>query len=142
MDTLSLEPIGMVVDSPWQEPRQAPRQGPARGAESVIEIDPAWAPALEGLEPGRDLWVLGYFHCARQAQIRVRPRGDPRRPLTGLFNTRTPHRPCPVSLTLVRLLERRGGRLRVRGLELVSGTPILDIKPYVPGIDRPRKENS
>lgn len=140
MKKLILEPIGVVVESPWQETRQAPRQGPARGAESVIEIDPAWAPALEGLEPGRYLWVLGHFHRCREPQVRVRPRGDPRRPLTGLFNTRTPHRPCPISLTLVELLERRGGRLRVRGLELVSGTPILDLKPYVPGIDRPRKK--
>ncbi len=142
MDELSLRPIGMVVESPWRETRQAPRQGPARGADSVIEIEAAWAPALEGLEPGRDLWVLGYFDRARQPRLQVRPRGDPRRPRTGLFNTRTPHRPCPISLTLVRLLERRGGRLRVRGLELVRGTPILDIKPYVPGIDRPRKKES
>jgi tRNA (adenine37-N6)-methyltransferase len=69
----------------------------------------------------------------------VHPRGDASRPLTGLFNTRAPSRPNPIGLTLVRLLAINENSLTVKGLEALDGTPVLDIKPYVPGIDQPRE---
>ena len=121
MEAISLKPIGWVSQGP-ASPGQAPRQGPEAGQESLIELDPAWAPALEGLEPGRDLWVLYHFHLAGPPRLLAHPRGDHSRPPTGLFNTRTPRRPCPLGLTLVRLLSKQGHRLRVRGLEAVAGT--------------------
>lgn len=136
--TYSLTPIG-VVRSPYASRRETPKQGPEAGGESVIELEPEWSGALEGLEPGRDLWVLTYFHLADQPQLKVHPRGDASRPLTGLFNTRAPSRPNPIGLTLVRLLAIQGNNLTVRGLEALDHTPVLDIKPYVPGVDQPIK---
>ena len=141
MQVVVLEPIG-EVRSTLSSPDQAPRQGAGSGQEAVIELDPAWVPALEGLEPGRDLWVVFHFHLAGPPSARVHPRGDRSRPLTGLFNTRSPRRPAPLGLTLVRLLALEGNRLRVRGLEAVDGTPILDLKPYVPLLDQPQPEET
>jgi tRNA-Thr(GGU) m(6)t(6)A37 methyltransferase TsaA len=135
--TYSVTPIG-VVRSPYTESKDTPKQGPEAGVESVIELEPEWSGALEGLEPGRDIWVLTYFHQADQPRLRIHPRGDASRPLTGLFNTRAPCRPNPIGLTLVRLLAIQGNNLTVRGLEALDGTPVLDIKPYIPGVDAPR----
>lgn len=141
MESLTLRPIGMVR-SPLAEPGQAPRQGPETGLQAVIEIEPRWVPGLTGLEPGRDLWVICHFHLSPEPELMVHPRGDRSRPLTGVFNTRSPKRPCPLALTLVRLLSLEqgpgGARLTVLGLEAVDQTPVLDLKPYVPGLDQPR----
>jgi tRNA-Thr(GGU) m(6)t(6)A37 methyltransferase TsaA len=136
--TYNVKPIG-VVRSPYASRKDAPKQGPEAGGESVIELDPKWSGALEGIEPGRDLWVLTYFHAAEQPRLKIHPRGDPSRPLTGLFNTRAPSRPNPIGLTLVRLVALEGNRLTVRGLEALDNTPVLDIKPYVPGVDQPKE---
>lgn len=138
-NTFDLEPIG-VVRSEWNKPGQPPHQGPESGVESIIEIDPRWAEALTGLEPGKDIWVICYLHQSRTPILMVHPRGDHSRPETGMFNTRTPHRPSPLSLTLVRVVDRVGARLTVRGLEMINGTPVVDIKPYVPSVDQPRGE--
>jgi len=137
MNPFKVEPIGRVR-SPWSQTGEAPHQGPEEGAESVIEVDPRWAEGLSGLEPGRDLWVICYLHQVKGPKVMVHPRGDRSRPLTGMFNTRSPHRPSPLSLTLVRLLAREGTRLTVRGLDVIDGTPVVDIKPYVAGVDQPR----
>jgi tRNA-Thr(GGU) m(6)t(6)A37 methyltransferase TsaA len=134
----SVKPIG-EVRSPYASRRDAPKQGPEAGGQAVIQLDPDWTGALQGLEPGRDLWVLTYFHQADQPKLLVHPRGDASRPLTGLFNTRAPSRPNPIGLTLVRLLAINENSLTVKGLEALDGTPVLDIKPYVPGIDQPRE---
>ena len=134
---LDLESIG-VVRSKWDKPGQPPHQGPEAAVQSVIEIDPRWAQALTGLEPGRDFWVICYFHRSRTPDLMVHPRGDRSRPATGMFNTRTPHRPGRLSLTLVRLMAVDGAKLTVEGLEMIDGTPVVDIKPYVPAVDRPR----
>ncbi len=103
----------------------------------MIELRPELAPGLEGLEPGQFLWVLFYFHQSGQPLLKVHPRGDPSRPLTGVFATRAPVRPCPIGLSLVRLEAVDGHRLTVRDLEALDGTPILDLKPYVSSLDTP-----
>lgn len=139
MEPIGLTPIGRVR-SALADRGQAPRQGPPAGLMAVIELEPAHAAGLAGLKPGDWLWVLYYFDRADPPQALVHPRGDPARPLTGVFNTRAPCRPCPLGLTLVRLLAIAGGRLTVRGLEALDGTPVLDIKPYVPKIDAPRED--
>lgn len=136
MEPISLEPIG-VVRSAYAQAEQAPRQGPEAGLRSVIEIAPAWRQGLTGLTPGRDLWVIYHFHQARGTTLMAHPRHDPSRTLTGVFNTRSPERPAHLGLTLVRLLAVEDGRLTVRGLEALDGTPVLDLKPYVPGLDQP-----
>lgn len=120
---------------------QAPHQGLPAGVVAVIELDPALAEGLGGCQPGDWLWVLYYFDRADPPRLLVHPRGDRSRPLTGVFHTRAPSRPCPVGLTLVQLTARDGVRLTVRGLEALDGTPVLDIKPYVPAIDAPREDS-
>ncbi|MCB2187120.1 MAG: tRNA (N6-threonylcarbamoyladenosine(37)-N6)-methyltransferase TrmO [Deltaproteobacteria bacterium] len=134
--TLCLEPIGWV-HSGLNGRGQAPHQGPEAGLLSDIEVDPRWADGLTGLSPGQDLWVVGYLDQAGTPEVLVHPRRDPNRPVTGIFNTRAPLRPCPISLTLVRLEAVNGLRLTVRGLELLDGTPVLDLKPWLPGVDEP-----
>ncbi|MCF8034821.1 MAG: tRNA (N6-threonylcarbamoyladenosine(37)-N6)-methyltransferase TrmO [Desulfarculaceae bacterium] len=133
-------PIGTVLNR-IESLDAAPKQGPEAGLSSIIELDPAWAEGLEGLKPGRWLWVLCLYDQAGPAKLKVHPRGDRSRPLTGLFNTRSPHRPNPISLTLVRLESLEGNRLTVKGLEAVDGTPVLDLKPWIPGVDEPREES-
>ena len=137
MEPVRLTLIG-VVRSGLALDGQGPRQGPEAGLLSVIEIDPAWQEGLLGLAPGRDLWVLYHFNQADPPAMLMHPRRDPGRPLTGVFNTRSPRRPAPLGLTLVRLVKVEGARLVVRGLEALDGTPVLDLKPYVPGLDQPR----
>ncbi len=136
MQPIRLEPIGLVR-SALDQRQQAPQQGPEAGLTAVIEIDPAWRQGLTGLKPGRDLWVIYHFHQADRPRLLVHPRRDASRPLTGVFNTRAPNRPAPLGLTLVRLLAVDDGRLTVRGLEALDGTPVLDLKPYMPGLDQP-----
>jgi tRNA-Thr(GGU) m(6)t(6)A37 methyltransferase TsaA len=135
---VEVTPIG-VVRSPFTRPQDAPKQGPERDTESIIEIDPAWQEGLSHLEPGSDIWVLCHLTPRLPLAMLVHPRGDAHAPRRGLFTTRSPHRPSPISLTLVHLNSLEAGRLKVRGLDMVDGTLVLDIKPYVAMVDRPRK---
>lgn len=134
-----LEPIG-VAHTPWTDRWKAPRQGCEEMALGRIELDPRWVGGLEGLRPGRWLWVLCHLDRAEEPQLLLHPRGDRSRPLTGLFNSRSPARPCPICLELVRLEALDGNLLTVRGLDVLDGTPVLDLKPYLPELDRPREE--
>ncbi|RJX35082.1 MAG: tRNA (N6-threonylcarbamoyladenosine(37)-N6)-methyltransferase TrmO [Desulfarculus sp.] len=136
-----MEPIG-VIHSGLSDTSQAPRQGREAGLLAQIEIFPPWRPGLEGLAPGRWLWVIYHFHLAGPPKLKVHPRRDPSRPLTGVFNTRSPRRPNPLALCLVRLEEVQDGLLTVRGLEAVEGTPVIDIKPYIPRLDQPGEDEA
>ncbi len=129
-------PIG-VIRSGIKDQDQAPKQGISEGLEATIEILPQWHEALEGLEPGRWLWVIYHFHQAGPPKLKVHPRHDPTRPLTGVFNTRSPKRPNPLALSLVRLEALADGVLTVRGLEALDGTPVIDLKPYSGKLDQP-----
>ncbi len=135
---VTLQPIG-VVRSPYKTTRDCPRQGPGEPVVSVIEIAPAWTEGLDGLRPGQDLWVICHLRVDGPVRLTVHPRGDRSRPARGVLATRSPRRPCPLSLTLVRVVEIKGGRITVRGLEMIDGTPVLDIKPYLAGVDTPQE---
>ena len=135
---VTLQPIG-VVRSPFKSLGDCPRQGPEEPAASVIEIDPAWVEGLDGLRPGCDLWVICRLRTEAEVLLKVHPRGDRGQPARGVLATRSPNRPCPLSLTLVRVEAIDKGRITVRGLEMIDGTPVLDIKPYVKGVDAPRE---
>ena len=126
---LSLRPIGRVVKGrPWPPGDEAWQENV-----SEIEIDASWAEALEGLEGYSHIWILWWLDRFPDPPevLRVRSGGRPEVPLVGIFATRSPHRPNPIALTPVRLLEREGCRLRVVGLDAAQGTPVLDIKPYL-----------
>lgn len=132
-----LRPVG-VVRSPFKEPSALPPPAlaPPRFFEKStgeIEIFPEFAAGLDGLEGFSHILVLFHFHRAGASKLKVVPPGEtkPR----GVFATRSPHRPNPLGLSVLRLLGRRGRVLDVSGLDLIDGTPVLDIKPYT-GRDR------
>jgi tRNA-Thr(GGU) m(6)t(6)A37 methyltransferase TsaA len=132
---LQLRPIG-VARTPLRDPVDAPRQpAAARDIEGVIELQSGqgFEFALEDLEPGQALWIVFWFHRSDSWRAKVRPpRGLKRR---GVFATRSPHRPNPIGLSSVELLRVDGLSLHVRGVDLLDGTPVLDIKPFVPYTD-------
>jgi len=134
-DALVCRPIG-VVHSPFRERREAPRQT-AAGREAVgrIELYPAhgFEHALLDLEAWPYLWVLFWFHLNKSWRPKVLPpRSEKRR---GVFATRSPHRPNPLGLSVVKLDRVEGLVLHVSGLDMLDGTPVLDLKPYVPYAD-------
>jgi tRNA-Thr(GGU) m(6)t(6)A37 methyltransferase TsaA len=126
---LTLRPIGRVVKGrPWPDDGERWEE---RAAE--IEMDDAWADALDGIQGFSHIWVVWWVDRSEgpPATMGVRPEGRPEMPLVGLLATRSPRRPNPVGITAVRLLERKGTRLWVQGLDAFEGTPVLDIKPYL-----------
>jgi tRNA-Thr(GGU) m(6)t(6)A37 methyltransferase TsaA len=126
---LALRPIGRVVKG--LPPGEQGDRWETEVAE--LEIEPAWAGALDGIEAFTHIWVVWWldrFESPPDA-LRVRPERKEELPLVGIFATRSPHRPNPIALTAVRLLERHGPLLRVEGLDAYEGTLILDIKPYL-----------
>ncbi len=132
---LALRPIG-VVRSPFKERVDAPRQpSAARGVEGSIELYPGrnFEQALEDIESFNFIWVLFWFHLNTTWKPKVSPpRSGLRR---GVFATRSPYRPNPIGLSVVELLKVEGLTLSLRSLDILDGTPVLDLKPYVPYVD-------
>ncbi|HVS02608.1 MAG TPA: tRNA (N6-threonylcarbamoyladenosine(37)-N6)-methyltransferase TrmO [Thermoanaerobaculia bacterium] len=141
MDTqaILLRPIG-YVRSPHREPGEVPRGlGAEHPAEGVLSVLPEYEPGLLDVEGFSHLYVIWAFHLAGPSDLLAHPPSDDRP--HGVFATRSPRRPNPLGLSVVELLGREGRELRVRGVDMVDGTPILDLKPYlssVPG-DRLRR---
>jgi tRNA-Thr(GGU) m(6)t(6)A37 methyltransferase TsaA len=103
---------------------------------SEIIIDPALTEALDDLDRFSHIIVLYWIHRSRRpAPMKVHRRGNPERALTGVFATRSPSRPNPIGKATVKLQQRQGNILKVQGLDAIDGTPVLDIKPYIPGYD-------
>jgi tRNA-Thr(GGU) m(6)t(6)A37 methyltransferase TsaA len=134
MSYYTMEAVG-EVRSTLTELEDAPRQGDEGGLEAWLEIKPGVAAALRGIEAGDELMLLTWLHRARRDLLQVHPRGDETRPLTGVFATRSPHRPNPIGLHRVTVLEVAGLRLRVAPLEAIDGTPIVDLKAVMKGSD-------
>jgi tRNA-Thr(GGU) m(6)t(6)A37 methyltransferase TsaA len=124
----TLRPIG-VVRSSLRALENAPRQASEGAPEARLEIDPAFADALQGIDVGDELIVLTWLHLAdRDTPLLVHPRDDENIPLTGLFKTRSSSRPNPIGLHPVTVTWREGTILGVDALEAVDGTPIVDLK--------------
>ena len=104
---------------------------------SDIVVDNNLADALDGLEEFSHVIVIWWMHQAASTQLptKIHPMGKPELSLVGLFATRSPHRPNPLGKATVKLLQRQGNILKVRGLDAIDGTPVIDIKPYIPGYD-------
>jgi L-fuculose-phosphate aldolase len=135
MNEIKLEPIG-VWHTPIRTRADAPKQGVEGEIIGEIELEECWVKALTGIEPGASIWVLSYFNRATAPdELTIHPRGDLNNPKTGLFNTRSPNRPNPIGMGLVRVLSVAGNRLRVIGADALDGTPVLDIKPHLPRFD-------
>ncbi|TNH29981.1 tRNA (N6-threonylcarbamoyladenosine(37)-N6)-methyltransferase TrmO [Micromonospora orduensis] len=133
-ETYQLHPVGRV-SSPLTDAASAPRQGDEGAPEAWLVFDPQVGRALRDVRVGADLLVLTWLDRARRDVLAVRPRGDESRPETGVFSTRSPHRPNPIGLHRVRVLAVDGLRLRVADLEVLDGTPLLDVKPVLGAAD-------
>jgi tRNA-Thr(GGU) m(6)t(6)A37 methyltransferase TsaA len=127
---IELTPIGRV-ESELSDLASAPKQGVEGAPDAWLVFEPGVLEGLEGLEPGAEAIVLTWLDRARRDILRVHPRDDPANPLTGVFNTRSADRPNPIGLHPVEVLSVDGARVRVRGLEAVDGTPVVDLKPVL-----------
>jgi len=123
-----VRPIGWV-ESPLIDLADAPKQGDEGAPDAWIVIDPAFRPALHGLDAGAEVIVLTWLDRADRSALATRPRDDPSRSLSGVFATRSPHRPNPIGLHTVTILAVDDTRMLVRNLEALDGTPVIDIKP-------------
>jgi tRNA-Thr(GGU) m(6)t(6)A37 methyltransferase TsaA len=131
-----VEPIGRV-ESPLVDRDLAPRQGDEGAPEAWLVFDPAVREALRDLEVGTDVILLTWLDRARRDVLAVHPRGDLDRPREGVFSTRSPDRPNPVGLHRVTIVSIEDTRLRVKNLEALDGTPIVDVKPVLDqGVER------
>ncbi len=129
------EPIG-VIHTPFREPVGTPIQPrAARGIRGYIEVFPEYAEGLSDLEGFSHVILLYHFHRAGPMRLKVRPFMDTEE--RGVFATRAPARPNPIGISVVRLLGIEGNVLRVSDVDILDGTPLLDIKPYVPEFDAP-----
>ena len=125
-----LWPIGWV-ESPLLDPEAAPKQGNEGSPEAWLILDERFSEGLRSLEVGAEVLVLTWLDRARRDVLVVHPRDNPSNPLTGVFSTRSADRPNPIGLHRVQILVIQGSRIRVRDLEAIDRTPILDLKPVL-----------
>jgi tRNA-Thr(GGU) m(6)t(6)A37 methyltransferase TsaA len=130
---MELVAIG-TVESPLKDLASAPKQGDEGAPEATLVFETRVAQGLDGIAAGDDLLVLTWLDRASRDVLRVHPRGDPSNPEQGVFNTRSPDRPNPIGLHRVTVVSIDGLRLRVRELEALDGTPIVDVKPLLGAI--------
>jgi tRNA-Thr(GGU) m(6)t(6)A37 methyltransferase TsaA len=124
---LVLRPIGWV-ESPVTDPSTASRQGDEGAPDCWLRLEPDILDALDGLSPGDRIVVVTWLHLADRTVLQVHPRGDTTRPMRGVFATRSQHRPNPLGIHPVTVVDIDDLRVRVQGLEAVDGTPVIDIK--------------
>jgi tRNA-Thr(GGU) m(6)t(6)A37 methyltransferase TsaA len=129
-EELELKPIG-TVESPLTDKASAPRQGDEGAPDAWLVFDPAVLEGLEGIRQGDRVIVLTWLDRARRDVLRVHPRDDPTNPERGVFSTRSADRPNPIGLHEVEVTAINGPRVRVRNLEALDGTPIVDVKPLL-----------
>ncbi len=129
-DRYILQPVGRV-ESPLVDIAAAPKQSDEGAPEASIVFEPEYTDGLRDLTAGAEVLVLTWLDRARRDVLVVHPRGDLARPETGVFNTRSPHRPNPIGVHRVTIVAVDGNRIRVGNLEAVDGTPVLDVKPVL-----------
>lgn len=127
-----MQPIG-VIHSPYRDRDEAPYQGYRTKEISRIEVFGEFEEGLQDIDGFSHIVIIYWFHRSHGYHLIVETPWDdvPH----GLFTTRSPHRPCPLALTVVELVSRDRNILKVRGLDAIDGSPLLDIKPYVPAVD-------
>ncbi len=130
---LTIEPIG-VIETPFRNPAGTPIQpSRANGARGTVRIEPHFQAGLKDLAGFERIWLIYWLHKAPESSLLVTPFLDRRQ--RGLFATRAPARPSPIGISAVRLLAVQEGVLEVADVDMIDGTPLLDIKPYVPAFD-------
>lgn len=130
-----LYPIG-IVHSSLNSLAGCPKQGLEGAPDAWLEIYPEFIEALDGIIVGSEVLILTWLHQANRSFLKVHPRGNPNEPLRGVFATRSPDRPNPIGLHRATVLQiSEPGRMNVRPLEALDGTPVIDIKPVLPQSD-------
>jgi len=132
ISSMVVEPIG-VIHTPYHRREDIPRQGKLSSEICEIEVFPEYASALKDIEQCTHLFVIFWLHLADRSRLTATPPHDGRE--HGVFATRSPNRPNPLALDIVELLEVDGIRLKVKGMDALDGSILLDIKPYSAGID-------
>ncbi|MGD6852361.1 MAG: tRNA (N6-threonylcarbamoyladenosine(37)-N6)-methyltransferase TrmO [Candidatus Bathyarchaeia archaeon] len=122
-----------IVHSPYKEPKNVPIQASASTAEGTVEVFPEYAEGLRDIEGFSHLILLCHLHLAKGSPLIVKPFLDDK--THGVFATRSPARPNNIGLSIVKLKSVEGNILHVVGLDVIDGTALLDIKPYVPEFD-------
>jgi tRNA-Thr(GGU) m(6)t(6)A37 methyltransferase TsaA len=136
MNTFDIRSIGRVSSS-LRTLDAAPRQADEGAPEAWLVFEPEAIEGLRNIRAGDDLILITWLDRARRDVLTVHPRGDASRPPEGVFSTRSPHRPNPLGLHEVHVTAVESGRLQVRSLEAIDGTPIVDVKPVLsPDIGR------
>ena len=130
VENAQLRPIG-VIRSSIKSRSEAPRQGTEGAPDVWLEVHRFAAEAMDGLSVGDEIIVVTWLHRARRDVMKVHPRSDPRRQLTGVFATRSPDRPNPLGLHPVTVRRIVKNRLRIGPIEAIDGTPVVDIKPVL-----------
>ena len=133
MDEVKYKPIG-VIHSPFKEPKGTPIQpAGAKGISGTVEVFPEYAEGLKDIEGFSHIILICHFHLSRGWSLEVKPFMDDQ--LHGVFTTRAPARPNPIGISTVRLVRVEENILHIQDVDIVDGTPLLDIKPYVPEFD-------
>lgn len=130
-----LRPIGSIR-SVLKDRGKAPKQGSEGAPDAWLEVQPWASDGLRGLAAGDQLLVITWLHRGRRDTLQVHPRGDRRRPLAGVFSTRSPDRPNPLGLHAVTVRRIVGNRVRIGPIEAIDGTPVVDIKPVLDASER------
>lgn len=125
-----VQPIGWV-ESPLIDRDSAPKQGDEGSPDAWLVLHPAVHEGMRDFSVGTEIILLTWLDRARRDVLAVHPRGDPANPVRGVFSTRSPDRPNPIGLHRVQIVAIEGVRVRVRNLEALDGTPIVDIKPVL-----------
>ena len=127
-----MQPIG-YIRSPYRDTKEIPKGlGAQHEAEGALEIQPEFEPGLADIDGFSHLYVIRLFDRSEGYELVARPPSDDRP--HGVFATRSPRRPNPIGLTVVRLIRRDGRTLHIRGVDMLDRTPILDIKPYLSNV--------
>ncbi len=138
MKIVQYKPIG-IINSPFKEPKGMPIQPVrAKGVSGTVELQPEYEEGLKDIEGFSHIILIYHFHLSEGYSLKVKPFLDDT--LRGLFATRAPKRPNPVGVSVVRLEKIEGTTLYISNVDIVDGTPLLDIKPYVPDFDKGEKE--
>jgi len=133
MNLINYHPIG-IIHSPFKTPEGTPIQPTgAADVEGRVEIFPQYTEGLDDLAGFSHIFLIYHFHLSKKFSLKVTPFLDNCK--RGLFATRAPSRPNPIGLSVVRLIDITGGNLMAKDIDVMDGTPLLDVKPYVPGFD-------
>ena len=131
MNEIILKPIGFVKNSVKQ-----PRFGNFANEVSEVIVDEKFAEALKGIDDYSHVIIVYWMDRVKDYVIQHQPQGNPNVPIVGIFACRCPQRPNPIAITTVKLIGREGNKIKVKGLDTLDGTPVIDIKPYWPQYDK------